>query len=142
MSMRQFSETLLAREEIVAPPVARACQEQSFELPTGLYVASGLLFLGFVSVLSLAFANPGMAVPFGIIVAFLAAFFAVPAIFVRVGGRQRNGASSLRWSDFTESGVATEHGRCSGRDATILVLLLPALIFCFGLAVTAIAAIG
>ena len=139
MSVRQLPEILLAKDEIVAAPVAEGCKDQCFELPTALYVVTGALFLGFVSVLSLAFANPEMAVPFGIIVAFLVAFFAVPTIFVRAA-RGENGARSLCWSEFMENGVAIDHGRCSGRDAAVLVLLLPALIFCFALAVAVIVA--
>lgn len=139
MSVRQTPEVLLAREEIVAPPVSEGCKDQCFELPTTLYIVTGALFLGFVSVLSLAFANPEMAVPFGIIVAFLIAFFAIPAIFVRAAPPE-NGSRSLCWSEFMENGVAIENGHCSGRDAAILVLLLPTLIFCFALAVAVIVA--
>lgn len=139
MSVRQVPEVLLEREEIVAEPVSEGCTDQCFELPPVLYIITGALFLGFVSVLSLAFANPEMAVPFGIIVAFLVVFFAVPAIFVRAA-RGENGSRSLCWSEFMKNGVAIEHGRCSGRDAAVQVLLLPALIFCFGMAVTVIVA--
>jgi hypothetical protein len=139
MSVRQFPEVLLARDEVVAPPVARSCTDQSFELPPALYIVMGAFFFGFVAVLSLAFGNPGMAVPFGVIVSFLIAFFAVPAIFVRAAPRE-NGTRSLCWSEFIEKGVAIEHGRCSGPGAAVLVLLLPALIFCFALAIALIVA--
>jgi hypothetical protein len=139
MSVRQFPDVLLARNEVVAPPVARGCTDQSFELPPALYVVMGAFFFGFVGVLSLTFASPGLAVPFGIIVAFLIAFFAVPVIFVRAAPRE-NGSRSLRWSEFMESGVAIEHGRSSGPGAAVLVLLLPALIFCFALAIALIVA--
>lgn len=139
MSIRQLPEVLLAREEIVSAPVSRGCTDQCFELPSALYVVTGSLFLGFVSVLAIAFANPEMAVPFGVIVAFLIAFFAVPTIFVRAAPPE-NGSRSLHWSEFIENGLAIEHGRCSGRDAATLVLLLPTLIFCFALAIAVIVA--
>ena len=139
MSVRHVEEVLLARDEIVAPPAAQCGQDQSFELPPALYIATGLLFFGFVAVLSMAFANLKMAIVFGVCFAFIAAFFTVPAIFVRTGA-DHSRSRSLRWSDFMEKGVAIEHGRCSGRDAAVLMLLLPALIFCFGLAIATIVA--
>jgi hypothetical protein len=130
---------LLARSEVVPAPAATAWQDYNFELPPALHFATGALFIGFVSVLSLAFANPEMAVPFGVFVAFIGAFFAVPAIFVR--SAPQGSARASRWSDFMEKGIAVEHGRCTGREATILVLMLPVLIFCWALAIATIAAL-
>ncbi len=140
MSRRLTHAQLAARHEIVAPPTPRACTDHGFELPTGLYIAMAAMFLGFVGVLSLAFANPEMAVPFGVFVAFIAAFFAVPAIFVRTtpaGERTR----ALGWSRFMEEGIATATGHSSGREAIVLALLLPFLILCWAIAVAVIAAL-
>ncbi|HVI04611.1 MAG TPA: hypothetical protein VM711_00765, partial [Sphingomicrobium sp.] len=81
MSRGQTHELLLARNEIVAAPEERACKDQSFELPSGIYVAMAMMFAGFIGVLSLAFRGGHMAVVYGVIFAFIAAFFAVPAIF-------------------------------------------------------------
>ena len=139
MSVRHIEQELLARAEIVAPPSAQGCRDQSFELPPALYLATAVLFLGFVGVLSMAFASLKMAIVFSVCAAFMAAFFTIPAIFVRAGAEQCR-SRSLTWSQFMENGVAIEHGRCSGRDAAVLMLLLPALIFCFGVAVAVIAA--
>jgi hypothetical protein len=128
---------LVASKEVVAAPAA-PWQDYNFELPPALHFAMGVFFLGFVGVLSLAFANPGMAVPFGVCVAFIAAFFTVPTIIVR--SAPHGSARARQWSAFLEHGIAIEHGRCSGREAAVLVLMLPVLIFCFALAVAAIAA--
>lgn len=65
MTTRLKPEVLIARDEIVAPPVARACDDQCFELPGGLYVAMVFLFAGFIAVLSLAFRGGHMAVSYG-----------------------------------------------------------------------------
>lgn len=130
---------LLDSEELVAAPAPQAWQDYGFELPTGLYAATAALFFGFVGVLSLAFANPGMAVPFGICVAFITAFFAIPVIFVKAA--PKGSAPALDWSRFREHGIATATGRCSGREAAVLVLVLPLLIFCWALAITLIAAL-
>jgi hypothetical protein len=140
MTRRLDHARLLAREEIVVSPTLpsrTACDDHSFEIPTRLYVAMAGLFFGFVTVLTLAFTGH-MAVSYGVIAAFIAAFFAVPVIFVQTKpeeGRTR----ALGWSEFLDGGVATATGRCSGKEATVLVLLLPFLIFCFGVAVAAIA---
>jgi hypothetical protein len=132
MTTRQVPEVLLAREEIVAPPAARACDDQSFELPGGLYAAMATMFAGFIAVLALAFRGGHMAVAYGVIFAFLAAYFAIPAIF-----QQRKG---LSWAMFRRRGIETETGRASASEATVLVLLLPFLILCFGIAIATIAA--
>ena len=137
MVVRLDKAQLDLRSEIVAPPVA-AWQDYSFELPPGLHLATAALFLGFVGVLSLAFASPGMAVPFGICVAFIAAFFSVPAIFIR--NAPEGSARARGWAEFMEDGIAIQHGRCSGRDAAVLVLVLPVLIFCWALAIAVITA--
>jgi hypothetical protein len=132
--------SLAYRDEIVAPPIQRACEDRTFELPVALHIATALLFLGFVSVLSLAFRAPEMAVPFGIFVVFIAAFFSVPALWVRMRPDE-NMSRSLRWRDFARNGIATQAGRAGGREAAVLVLLLPFLILCWSIAVAIIAAL-
>jgi len=139
MSVRQFPQVLAERDEIVAAPPQRGCEDHSFELPSAIYVAMGALFFGFVGVLGAASANAALAVPLGVIVAFLIAFFAVPAIFTRTAPAKSS--RPLSWSRFAERGIETATGRESAASATVLVLLLPFLIFCFAIAVAAIAAL-
>jgi len=140
MSRRIAHHKLAASAEIVAAPAARGCDDHSFELPTGLYVATAILFFGFVSVLSLGFMGPTMVVPYAICIAFISAFFAVPAIFVRTGSDEgRN--TALSWSQFRERGIDTATGRTPAGEAATLVLLLPALILAWAVAIATIAAI-
>ena len=138
MSRRQTREQLLVREEIVTAPAKRACEDQSFELPTAIYIAMISMFAGFIAVLSLAFRGGHMAVVYGVIFAFIAAFFAVPALFPGQVPKE-NRISALSLFDFGHRGIATATGRASAREATILVLLLPTLILCFGIAVAIVA---
>ena len=135
MSLRQSQERLLARDEIVAAPLERACEDQTFELPTGIYLAMASMFAGFVAVLSLAFRGGHMAVVYGVVFAFIGAFFAIPALFPAMAPQSRSASS---WFDFGSRGIATATGRSTARDAVILVLLLPFLILCFGIAVATI----
>jgi hypothetical protein len=137
MSNRQQPEALAAREEIAQSPAERACTDQSFELPGGVFIAMAALFAGTVAVLSLAL--PGhMGVSFAIIFAFLVAFFAIPAIFV---GAAPGTSGAIRWSEFMRKGITTGSGHSSGGSAALLVLMLPFLIFCFAIAVAMIVAL-
>lgn len=138
MSRGQTHEQLLARNEIVAPPLQRACEDQTFELPSGIYRAMVIMFVGFIAVLGFAFRGGHMAVIYGVIFAFMAAFFAIPAIFPSMASEGAS-AKSLSWFDFRRRGILTATGKSSAGEATILVLLLPFLVLCFGIAVALIA---
>ncbi len=138
MSVRIDPKLLVADARLVPAPLQRACEDHGFELPTGIYVAMAALLFGFLAVLAVGLANPNLIVPMAINFIFLAAFFAVPAIFVRASP---GGKRALRWSEFMERGVETATGRSSGGQAVVLILLLPALIFCWSLAIVAIAAL-
>lgn len=140
MTARFNSEILFARDEVVAAPAARACTDLNWELPTGLYLATAVLFLGFVSVLSLGFMGPTMVVPYAVFVVFIAAFFTVPALFVKTS-RGRGDTRALDWQLFREKGIATATGRTGAGEAATLVLLLPFLILCWAVAIVTIAAL-
>lgn len=139
MSRRIRHQQLADNREVVAAPalVQPACEDQNFGLPPVLHLSAGVMFLGFVTVLSLAFSHH-MLVSWGVFAAFIAAFFAVPAILVRASPRGRR---ALRWDEFVEHGIDTETGRTSAGEATVLVLALPVLILCWAVAVATIAAV-
>jgi hypothetical protein len=139
MTARYSSQTLVAREEIVAPPAPRACEDHSFEMPTGIYVAMALFFAGAIAVLATAFTS-GMVVSYAIVFAFLIAFFGIPVIFVHAAPNDE-GSKALDWSIFREKGIATATGGTSGVEASMLVLLLPFLILCWAIAIVTIAAL-
>lgn len=128
---------LIAQDEVAIAPNARACDDQSFEFPTGIYVAMIAMFTGFIVVLNSAFSGH-MGVTFAAIFALIAAFFAIPITFARIARDSRT--SALPWVEYLNRGIDTETGRTSAASATILVLTLPLLIFCFGVVVAIIAA--
>ncbi len=138
MTRRIEHAKLLSREEIVSSPAARACEDQSFELPPAIFRAMAALFFGFLAVLAIGLADPHLVVPMGVNFAFLTAFFAVPAIFAGVA---QGDARSLRLSEFMRKGIETATGHSSGGEALVLVLTLPALIFFWALAIVTIVAI-
>ena len=119
----------------------RACRDQCFELASGIYIAMALMFAGFVAVLASAFRGGHMAVAYGVIFGFIAAFFAVPAHF-RAGRARRAQQGAAAGSILRDRGIMTATGHSSAREATILVLLLPFLILCFAIAVATIAALN
>ena len=139
MSKRIDHGQLLDQAAIVASPQARACDDHSFEMPTPLFVAMAALFFGFLAVMTIGFANPGLAVPMAINFVFLTAFFAVPVLFVRA---PQGGKTALRWSQFMKAGIETATGHSSGVEAAVLTLLLPLLIFLWAMAFVVIAARG
>jgi hypothetical protein len=108
MTARQTFAVLLARDEIVAPPAARACQDRTFEVPTVLYLATAVPFLAFVGVVSFASRSPEMAVPFGVFAAFILAFFTIPALWTRITPKE-NASKALGWDEFLDEG---EGGDC------------------------------
>jgi hypothetical protein len=140
MTGRQTHEQLLSQGEIVSAPADRACRDQSFELPAPIYIAMATMFTGFVAVLGLAFRGGHMAVVVGVIFAFIAAFFAVPAMFPRIAAGETS-TRALSWSEFADRGIMTATGHSTAREATTLVLLLPFLILMFGIAVVTIASL-
>ena len=127
------SNSFLSETKIVAAPVLCApakirvsnCQPASIS-------QWDQCFPDFVAVLALAFRGGHMAVVYGVIFAFIAAFFAVPTMFPGMAG-DRDSTKALSWFEFSDRGIATETGRANAREATILVLLLPFLIQCLEL---------
>lgn len=138
MTHRIERAKLLSREEVVSSPAQRASQDHGFELPPVLYRAMAALFFGFLAVLWIGLAEPHLIVPMGVNFVFLTAFFAVPASLVGVSGEE---GRALRWSEFMRKGIQTATGHSSGYDAAVLILILPALIFFWALAIVAITAL-
>jgi hypothetical protein len=130
---------LLTRDEIAASPAHRGCTDQGFELPPAVYRVMAGLFFGFLAVLTVGLSEPHLVVPMGVNFFFLTAFFAVPAIVV---GVTQDEARPLPWSEFMRKGIETATGHSTGAEAVVLVLMLPALIFFFAVAIVTIVAIG
>lgn len=138
MAEQLTREKIAQRADIrIEAPRVIAPTDRTFELPTGLYVATAALFLGFVTTLSIGFASPGMVIPFAIFTLFIVAFFSVPAIWARLAPATKSRPKT--WARFRQEGIMTAYGRTTARDATIQVLILPALIFAWGLIMVTIA---
>jgi hypothetical protein len=125
-----------------APPAAfevRSEIDRSFELPTGLYLATASLYLGFIAVMGLAFINPGLILPLAIFALFIVAGFGTPALWARMNPARTRGA--MTWGQFRSRGIMTATGRLTSGAATVQVLILPVLIFAWGVVIAVIAAL-
>jgi hypothetical protein len=132
----------IAEKAIVhAAPALRAptTVDRNFELPTALYALTALGYLSFLGLTALAFGNPGLILPMAIFVTFIAMFFGVPAMWVRM--KPANPQTPLGWGRFLASGIRTYTGPVTAGQASVQVLILPALILVWGFAVVTIAAL-
>ena len=133
---------LIAEKAIVhdaATVYLPSATDRTFELPTGLYVATAAGYLGFLGLMTLAFGNPGLILPMAIFAVFIAMFFGVPAMWMRM--KPENSQRLTPWSRFRQQGIMTAYGRSTASAATVQVLILPVLILLWGLAVITIAAL-
>ena len=80
-----------------------------------------------------------MVVPTGIIAVFIAMFFAVPALWMKM--KPEHPQQLTPWSRFRQHGIMTPYGRSTAGAATVQVLILPVLILLWGIAVVTIAAV-
>lgn len=141
---RDFVETGKAR--IVDAPVEKTEaprheveRDRSFELPTGLFATTVACYLGFLGLTLAAFATPELGIPMAIFAFIIIAGFAVPTVWTRL--KPEGVAQPKTWGRFAQEGIMTNTGRCSARDATIQMLILPVLIVLWGVAVVTIAAL-
>lgn len=138
MVARLHKAELLARNEIVAAPVQRACQDRTFEVPTPILLGSFALFMAYLAVMTLGFGNPALALPMVVNFIFVAAFAYVPGKWATMKPTKTDRA--MTWAELCDRGLATATGRCGAGEAATLVLLLPACILFWGIAVVTIAA--
>lgn len=123
------------RRELLHPVVV----DRSFELPRALYIATASLYLGFIAVLGLGLATPGLLIPMAIFAVFIVAGFGLPAVWVSM--KPDNAVRQLDWGRFRRQGIATLTGRLTAGEAAAQMLVLPILIFAWGVTCVIIAAL-
>ena len=139
--VQQLTREQIARHAEVhaAPPVHQVEVDRTFELPTGLYAATVGLLFAYLGVMGFGFASPALAIPFAIFGIFIVGFFGLGAVWTKIAPTTKS--KPLTWGLFRNEGVMTAYGRVSARDASVQVLILPVLIFLWGVAVVTIAAL-
>ncbi|MEO6387199.1 MAG: hypothetical protein ABIT16_07195 [Croceibacterium sp.] len=141
MTQRLTRQAIAEKAIVLEAPLVRepATVDRNFELPAALYVGTAAAYVGFVVIMALGFGNPGLIVPMGIIAVFIAMFFGVPTMWMRM--KPENPQRLTSWSRFQQRGVMTAYGHTPASAATVQVLILPVLILVWGLAVVTIAAL-
>ena len=113
--------------------------DRNFELPAGLYAATAGAYFAFLGVMAFGFGNPSLILPMAIFIVFIAMFFGVAAMWMRM--KPEHAQRLTPWSRFRQHGMITANGHCTAGAATAQVLILPALILAWGIAVVTIATI-
>jgi len=136
---KHIAEANLAEvAQIVAAPSAAHVVDRTFELPTGLYIATVGAYLAFLGIMAASFLTGELVIPMVIFVVYIAMAFGIPAMWTGIG--ENNGARRLSWSNFQSKGVMTHDGPVTAGAATAQVLILPLAILGWGLAIAIIAA--
>nr|WP_314441470.1 hypothetical protein [uncultured Sphingomonas sp.] len=142
MTDRFDKELLLARGEVVAAPQLHArpyCTDRNFGMPPALLLGAFAFFFAYLAVMWIGFAADGLILPMVVNFIFVAAFAVVPAKWATMKPDHRDRA--LDMAHFRAKGIETETGRTPAAEAATLVLLLPACILFWGIAVTTVAAL-
>ena len=139
--MSKYLTRELAAEQalIVAAPKPRHEVDRSFELPKGLYATTVALYLGFLAVMATGLSSPGLIIPMAIFTLFVVAGFGVPALWTRLA--PQTAARPMSYAKLRREGIRTLTGHLSAKDATVQMLILPVIIFCWGVATVTIAAL-
>lgn len=113
--------------------------DRTFELPAALYAMTVGLFLAFLGVMTIGFGNPELALPMVLFAFTIVAGFGICAIWATM--KPEKDRRALRWSTFSRTGIQIATGRITATEASIQVLMLPVLIFLWGIAAVVIAAL-
>jgi hypothetical protein len=117
----------------VAAPNIRQDVDRSFGLPPVLHIATFGLYFAFLTVMSLGLGSRELAVPLAICFIFLTMAAVVPAKWVTMKPVNRTPVQG--WVDFVQDGINTHTGNMRAKDAVAQVLILPVLIFIWGVAI-------
>ncbi len=137
MSKYLTREFVAEQATIVAAPKPRHEVDRTFQLPIGLYTATVALYLGFLVVMATGFSTPGLIIPMAIFTIIIVAGFGVPAVWTRLSPITES--KQITFSRLQREGISTLTGRLSAKDASVQMLILPIIVFCWGVATVSIA---
>lgn len=137
MSKHLTREFVAEQATIVAAPKPLHEVDRTFQLPKGLYAATVGLYLGFLVVMAVGFSTPGLIIPMAIFTIIIVAGFGVPAVWTRLS--PITDSKQITFSRLQREGISTLTGRLSAKDASVQMLVLPIIVFCWGVATVSIA---
>ncbi|MDF7775673.1 hypothetical protein P1X14_10485 [Sphingomonas sp. AOB5] len=108
-----------------------------FDLHPAIHVAVFGGFFAYLGIMWAAFGNAELAIPFVIFAVFLAGSFITPAMWARVSP---NIGPKADWSKFLRDGFDCETGHLTARATMAQVLIMPAMLILWGLAIALIRA--
>jgi len=137
---KHLSSTDLQAFAVPAPPAGALPNraERTFGLPPRLFVATIGAYFAFLGIMAATFMTAELVIPFAIFVIYIVMAFGVPALWARVAGRPVGRFQT--WEEFRSEGMVIETGRISGGGAIAQVLVLPALVVGWGVAIAIIVA--
>lgn len=123
------SQQAIVRDSAVTPTIV----DRSFELPRGFYFATVGLYLGFLAVMAVGVPSAGLVLPMVIFAFSIIAGFALPLMWSRLAPEATQ-KRQMSWGALKQRGISTLTGRVAASDAAVQVLVLPVLVFCWGVA--------
>lgn len=124
----------------VMPAAAKPHEvDRTFEVPPVAYAMTVGCYLGFVAIMAAALGNPGLIIPMAVFAFFIVAGFGLPTIWAKMEPEKTSKA--LSWGRFRQQGISTYTGRISAGEAMAQVLVLPVLVFFWGLVIAVMIAL-
>lgn len=112
---------------------------RTFELPAALYAITVACYLGFLALMSVLFMNAELVLPMVAFVVSIVGGFGLGWKWVAM--RPDNDNPTLTFGQFSNRGIQTLSGRLTAAEASAQVLILPVLIFAWGIAIAIIYAV-
>lgn len=139
MTTRLSRADLAEIATISSEPALSQPTDRTFELPTGLYVATVGAYLAFLAVLAIGFASDDLILPMAVFVFYIVMAFGLPSLWARMQPQTKSRA--LTWQQFRREGIQTNTGWLPAGSAAIQVLMLPVLILLWGVAAVIVKAL-
>jgi hypothetical protein len=142
MAVQLTREQIEAQAQIHTNPPAASGQppmNRTFELPSSLYITTVALYLGFMAVMMVGFGNPVLILPVAVIVFTIIVGFGLPRLWT--GLAPDSGQQAKSYGRLAHDGIQTGSGKTAAGDASVQVLILPVLIFLWGIVTVIIAAL-
>ncbi|MEZ5680042.1 MAG: hypothetical protein R3E14_01975 [Erythrobacter sp.] len=139
MSNNLPRDLVAGQATVRASAVTPTIVDRSFELPKGFYIATVGLYLGFLAIMAVGVPSGGLILPMVIFAFSIIAGFALPVLWSRLAPEETQ-KSPKSWGALKRHGIATLTGRVAASDAAVQVLILPVLVFCWG--VVAVTIVG
>lgn len=138
MSQRIATADLASVATVSAAPQQTRI-ERNFGLPSGLYVGTVALYVGFIGLMATLFVNPELTIPMVVFVGFIVAAFGLAGYWTKMKPDHSDGP--LSWGQFANRGIQTLSGPLTAFEASVQVLILPVLILFWGLCIAVIVAL-